>query len=57
MDNYKIILTDCDGVLLDWEDAFHQWMQTQGHNKVTHRGMYDISTQYGIRKRSRQKTY
>ena len=46
---YKIILTDCDGVLLDWEDAFHQWMQTQGHTKVT-RGMYDISTQYGIEK-------
>ena len=23
----KIILTDCDGVILDWEWAFHVWMQ------------------------------
>ena len=30
MDN-KIILTDCDGVLLDWEWAFHVWMQERGY--------------------------
>lgn len=22
----KVIVTDCDGVLLDWETAFHEWM-------------------------------
>lgn len=27
----KIILTDCDGVLLDWEWAFHVWMQERGY--------------------------
>lgn len=26
----KIILTDCDGVILDWEWAFHVWMQERG---------------------------
>ncbi len=29
--NKKIILTDCDGVLLDWEYAFHVWMQERGY--------------------------
>lgn len=28
--NDRIILTDCDGVLLDWEYAFHVWMQEHG---------------------------
>ena len=45
----KIILTDCDGVLLDWESAFHKWMESHGHVKVAH-GMYDISQQYGFEK-------
>ena len=45
----KIILTDCDGVLLDWESAFHKWMESHGHVKVAH-GMYDISEQYGFEK-------
>jgi FMN phosphatase YigB (HAD superfamily) len=27
----KIILTDCDGVILDWEWAFHVWMQERGY--------------------------
>ena len=26
----KIILTDVDGVLLDWETAFHNWMEAKG---------------------------
>lgn len=26
----KIILTDCDGVILDWEWAFHVWMKERG---------------------------
>ena len=29
--NNKIVLTDCDGVLLDWEYAFHVWMQERGY--------------------------
>lgn len=27
----KIILSDCDGVLCDWEWAFHIWMQERGY--------------------------
>lgn len=27
----KIILTDCDGVLLDWEAAFRPWVTRQGY--------------------------
>lgn len=27
----RIILTDCDGVLADWEWAFHVWMQERGY--------------------------
>ena len=49
MKNYKIILTDCDGVLLNWESAFHQWMQSHGR-KVVASGMYDIAQQYGLTK-------
>ena len=30
----KIILTDADGVLLDWEYAFDVWMQQHGFNKI-----------------------
>lgn len=29
----KRILTDADGVLLDWEAGLHQWMWMQGHRK------------------------
>lgn len=30
MNNNRTILTDCDGVLLDWEWAFNIWMQERG---------------------------
>jgi hypothetical protein len=26
----KIILTDCDGAILDWEHSFHVWMKERG---------------------------
>lgn len=39
-----IILSDCDGVLLDWEFGFNQWMERQGFKKVS-------SFDYGIDKR------
>ena len=31
MNNDKIILCDADGVLCDWEWAFHVWMQERGY--------------------------
>lgn len=29
----KRILTDADGVLLDWEAGLHRWMEMQGHRR------------------------
>ena len=45
----KIILTDCDGVLLAWEDAFHEWMFSKGFTKKEE-ATYDISKTFGIPK-------
>jgi len=45
----KIILTDCDGVCLDWEASFQEWMTTKGHVQQQF-AVYDISVMYGIEK-------
>jgi FMN phosphatase YigB (HAD superfamily) len=45
----KIILTDADGVLLDWEYAFAVWMEEHGFSKKEgHQFEYDIGRRYGI---------
>ena len=45
----KIILTDCDGVCLDWEYAFDIYLQTHGFNKVDGGELkYNIGKRYGI---------
>ena len=41
----KIILTDADGVLFNWETAFHNWMQQRGYDRVDH-GAYYIHERY-----------
>lgn len=51
----KIIFTDCDGVLLDWELAFREWMLSMGHTHVSP-NEYSIDKQYGI-ERSVGKDY
>jgi len=43
----KKILTDCDGVLLDWESAFHDWMVEKGYSKVVH-GTYNLAVAYDL---------
>ena len=43
----KIILTDCDGVCLDWEYGFHTWMSAQGH-ELKYKDVYSVYKQYEI---------
>jgi hypothetical protein len=54
--NKKIILTDADGVLLDWEYAFDVYLQTHGFNKVDGGHLkYDIGKRYGIEREQGKK--
>ena len=47
--NKKIIVTDVDGVLLNWEDAFQIWMEHQGFEKVKkHKFIYNAAEQFGL---------
>lgn len=43
----KIIFTDCDGVILDWEKAFKEWMVQHGYNHIDG-SEYAIDKQFGI---------
>jgi FMN phosphatase YigB (HAD superfamily) len=52
----KIILTDADGVLLDWEFAFSVWMEQHGFQKQDDwQFKYDIAKRYGIEKEQSKK--
>lgn len=45
----RLILTDCDGVILDWNSRFHEWMTKRGYRKtVAGDDVYKIGTRYGI---------
>ena len=43
----KLILTDVDGVLLNWSDGFDQWMAERGYDRVLS-GEYELGPTYGI---------
>ena len=44
-----LILTDCDGVLLNWEYAFDVWMDRKGYKKLEkYNHEYNIGKRYGI---------
>ena len=45
--NEKVIITDVDGVLLDWTHTFRGWMKTKGYN-VINPEEYRINVQYDI---------
>tara|TARA_B110000503_G_scaffold141678_1_gene235904 strand:- start:1441 stop:2058 length:618 start_codon:yes stop_codon:yes gene_type:complete len=46
-DPRKIILTDCDGVLLDWEYSFRVWMMHRGY-EVIGIGEYKMHLMFNI---------
>ena len=49
MYNSPVILTDVDGVLLNWEYAFNVWVQQQGYQLVDGwEDHYDMHTRYGM---------
>ena len=50
MNSYdKVILTDCDGVLMNWEYAFNVWMENNGYvEKENSQLVYDMGDRYGI---------
>lgn len=50
----KVILVDCDGVLLDWVYSFNQWMHRHGYKEVRH-DSYCIGECYGIEKAESKK--
>lgn len=57
MKNYgKYIITDVDGVMLNWENAFQCWMEHQGHNRVNlSQFIYSAGEQYGLSKAEGQR--
>jgi hypothetical protein len=45
----KIILTDCDGVILNWEYAFCIWMEQHGYTQIENGNhYYDLSERFAI---------
>ena len=51
----RVILTDCDGVLLNWEYAFTVWMESRGFRKSpSNANAYDIGKRYGLEKEIKQ---
>ena len=50
----KAILVDCDGVLLDWEYAFDQWMKRHGY-EISQHGDYLMSTKYALEKKESKR--
>jgi hypothetical protein len=49
LNKQKIILTDVDGVLLDWEEGFSVWMEHHGYKTVDeYKTMYKIGERYNI---------
>jgi len=45
--NEKLILVDCDGVLLDWQYSFYKWMAARGHHPKTY-DEYDMGKTFDM---------
>ena len=48
MMNEKVILTDCDGVLVDWVHGFTKWMIKSGYKRQSGVLSYDMEVMFGI---------
>lgn len=47
----RVILTDVDGVLLEWENHFKKWMNFNGYKELENSDTeYDMSVRYNIHK-------
>ena len=46
----KLVLVDCDGVLLDWLYTFNNWMSEHGYKQAADVDTYDLSIVYGMDK-------
>jgi FMN phosphatase YigB (HAD superfamily) len=56
MNPQTTILTDADGVLLNWEYAFAIWMEQHGHQKQPgSEFVYEIGSRYGISREQGRK--
>jgi hypothetical protein len=56
MTETKVIVTDADGVCLNWEWAFEVWMEEHGHKlQPDHAASYDMGLRYGISKEDTRK--
>jgi hypothetical protein len=44
----KIILTDIDGVVLDWETSFYEWMKNKGYD-AKNEGVYNMEAVFEMR--------
>jgi hypothetical protein len=52
----KVILTDVDGVLLDWLFAYTQWMDKHGYKTIEGtENEYDMNIRYGISKVEKER--
>ena len=45
--NDKVILVDCDGVLLDWIYSFDNWMKRHGY-PITDPSLYKVRERYSL---------
>lgn len=52
----KVILTDCDGVLLDWSYAFDQWMTRHDYEmNPAYKHNYAMAARYGLDKKDTRR--
>lgn len=52
----KVILSDCDGVLVDWEVGFYTWMRSTHNIAPKDLSAYSLSEKFGIAK-ARMREY